>query len=58
LLDSITDFVQITEYGSSSVLAVDSNGGANAFVFVALLDNVTGLTDELALEQSGTLITV
>lgn len=56
--DFIMDFVQITEYGSSSALAVDSNGGGNAFVFVALLYNASGLTDVHALEQNGTLITV
>ena len=54
--DAITDFVQITEFGSSSALAVDTNGGADAFVFIALLDNATGLTDEQALVDSGTLI--
>ncbi len=58
LTDAISDFVQITDNGTDSVLSVDANGGADNFVQVATLLNVTGLTDEDALETSGNLITV
>ncbi len=57
LADAISDFVQITDSGVHSVLAVDVNGGADNFVSIATLHNVTGLSDEEALETSGTLIT-
>lgn len=55
---AITDFVQITDNGTNSFLAVDIDGGANNFVQLATLSNVIGLTDEEALETSGRLITV
>ncbi len=55
---AITDFVQITDNGSDSFMAVDSNGGADNFVMVATIHGQTGLTDEEALETSGNLITV
>lgn len=58
LNDFITDFVQITDNGSDSVLSVDADGGANNFVQIATLYGVTGLTDEIVLEDSGTLVTV
>ena len=58
LTDAISDFVQITDNGTDSVLSVDADGGADNFVQVATLLNVTGLTDEDALETSGNLITV
>ncbi len=58
LTDAISDFVQITDNGTDSVLLVDADGGADNFVQVATLLGVTGLTDEGALETSGNLITV
>ena len=58
LTDAITDFVQITENGGNSYLSVDADGGADNFVQIAYLYNVTGLTDEAALETAGDLITV
>ncbi|PCJ99994.1 MAG: hypothetical protein COA45_04050 [Zetaproteobacteria bacterium] len=58
LTDLITDFVQITDDGTHSTLAVDADGGADNFVQVAYLYNEIGLTDEDALETSGNLITV
>ena len=54
--DAITDFVQITDNGTDSVVSVDIDGGADSFVQVATLLNVTGFTDEAALETSGNLI--
>ena len=57
LNDAITDFVQITDNGTDSTISIDSDGGANNFVSIALVEGVTGLTDETALESSGTLIT-
>ena len=58
LTDLISNFVQITDNGTDSFLAVDSDGGADNFVQIAQLNSVTGLTDEEALETSGNLITV
>ncbi len=57
LSDVITDFVSITDNGTHSYVTVDQDGGADNFVLVATLMNVTGLTDEAALETNGTLIT-
>lgn len=56
LTEAITDFVQITDNGSHSFLAVDVDGGANSFVQIAQISNVIGLTDEEALETGGYLI--
>lgn len=57
LTDVITDFIQVTDNGTDSTLFVDVDGGADNFVQIATLMNVTGLTDEDALEASGNLIT-
>ncbi|MGH1403928.1 MAG: calcium-binding protein [Alphaproteobacteria bacterium] len=54
--DAISDFVQITDSGSDSIVSVDVDGGADNFVQIATLNNVTGLTDEDALLTSGNLI--
>jgi Ca2+-binding RTX toxin-like protein len=56
LTQSITEFVQITDNGSDSILSVDANGGGENFIQVATIKNVTGLTDEESLEANGTLI--
>ncbi|MCB1530508.1 MAG: type I secretion C-terminal target domain-containing protein [Alphaproteobacteria bacterium] len=56
ITDAITDFVQITDNGTDSFLAVDADGGADNFVQIAQISNVTGLTDEEALETAGNLI--
>lgn len=56
LTKAITDFVQITTSGTDSILKVDADGGANNFVQIATLKNITGLTDEAALVTSGNLI--
>mgnify|MGYP001159958392 CR=1 FL=1 len=58
LSDAITDFVQIIDNGSDTIISVDADGGADNFVQIATLIDVVGLTDESALETSGTLITV
>ena len=58
LTDVISDFVQITDDGTHSTLYVDADGGADNFVQVASMFNVTGLTDEDTLETSGNLVTV
>ncbi len=55
--DSIADFVQITDNGTHSYLSVDADGGADNFVQIAAIFNITGLTDEDALETNGTLVT-
>ncbi len=56
--DAITDFVQILDNGLNSVLSIDITGTATNFVQVATILNVTGLTDEQALVNNGTLIVV
>lgn len=56
LTDAISDFIQITDDGTHSTLAVDADGGADNFVNIATLLNATGLTDEDALVTSGNLI--
>jgi Ca2+-binding RTX toxin-like protein len=56
--DVLSDFVEITDSGSDSIVKVDADGGANNFVQIATLTGVTGLTDEDALEASGNLIVV
>ncbi|SEM89089.1 type I secretion C-terminal target domain (VC_A0849 subclass) [Palleronia pelagia] len=56
LTDILTDFVEITDSGSNSIVKIDQDGGADSFVQIATLTGVTGLTDEDALEASGNLI--
>ncbi len=56
LTQAITDFIRITTSGNNSVVSVDQNGGGNSFVQVATLYNVTGLTDEAALQSGGNLV--
>lgn len=58
LTDAITDFVEITDDGTDSTLKIDADGGADSFVTIATLSGVTGLTNEDALEASGSLIAV
>ncbi|GGC12757.1 hypothetical protein GCM10011494_34490 [Novosphingobium endophyticum] len=57
-VDDITDFVQITDDGTDSSLAIDQDGTANGtnFVAVASILGATGLTDEAALVTSGALV--
>lgn len=57
LTDAITDFVQITDNGTNSYVFVDDDGGADNFIKIATLYGEIGLTDEDALEASGTLVT-
>lgn len=56
LTDLLTDFVEITDSGSDSIVKIDQDGGANSFVQIATLTGVTGLTDEDALEAAGNLL--
>ncbi len=58
LTDAITDFVQITDNGTDSVVSIDADGGADGFVQIATLLNTTGLTDEDALETAGNILSV
>jgi len=59
LSDAITDFVRITDFGAHSIVEVDPTGTAtfDYSIIVAGIINVTGLTNETALETAGTLIT-
>lgn len=56
--DAITDFVEITDSGSDTVLKVDldGTGGTYSLQQIATLEGITGLTDEAALETSGLLL--
>jgi len=56
LTQAITDFVQITDNGTDSILSVDIDGGADNFVQIATIYGVTGITDEDALVTSGNLL--
>lgn len=56
LTDAIEDFVQITDDGVNSTLAVDIDGGADNFVEIATINNVTDITNEQFLADSGILI--
>ncbi|MDD9899912.1 MAG: type I secretion C-terminal target domain-containing protein [Alphaproteobacteria bacterium] len=59
LTSVLTNFVQITNSGSNSIVRVDPNGTANfgAGSQIATLTGVTGLTNEDLLETNGNLIT-
>jgi len=50
--------VEITHSGGNTLVAVDVNGGGDAFEIIASITGIHSLTDELSLELSGTLITV
>lgn len=55
---ALTDFVRITDNGTHSSLRIDLDGAGTAYGWqkIATLNNVTGLTDEIALAASGHLI--
>ncbi|MBN8913082.1 MAG: type I secretion C-terminal target domain-containing protein, partial [Rhizobiales bacterium] len=57
-VDTLTDWVQIVTNGSHSELRVDVTGSASfgSGTQIALIENVTGLTDEAALVSSGHLL--
>lgn len=54
---AISDFVQITEVGSNSLLKVDSDGGGDNFTTIATIYGLTGM-DENDLYANNNLITV
>jgi Ca2+-binding RTX toxin-like protein len=56
-IHNVTHYVQITDSGSNSILSVDADGGGNSFVQIATILGVTGLTNELSLQNSGVLKT-
>lgn len=56
--DTISNFVQLTDDGTNSFLAVDADGGADNFVQVARINGFTTLNNEDFLEATGTLVTV
>ena len=58
LTQAITDFVQITDDGTHSMLAVDTDGGADNFVHIAELRNITGITNEQTLVDNGHLTVI
>jgi Ca2+-binding RTX toxin-like protein len=57
-VDTLTDWVQITDSGSDSVVKIDVTGTATfgGGTQIATLESITGLTDEAALKASGNLI--
>ena len=56
--DLITDYIQITDSGGNSDVRVDTTGSGSfgAGTVVAVIDGITGLTDEAALLKSGDII--
>lgn len=58
LTDAITDFIEMTDSGSDTILKVDRDGTGGTYTMaqIALLEGITGLTDEEALETSGLLV--
>lgn len=54
----ITDYVQITTSGANSIVKIDANGltGGTVWTQIAVIEGVTGLTDEAALRASGNLV--
>lgn len=58
MTDLIADFVEITDDGTHSYMSIDPDGGANNFVQVTQISNVTGITDVTTLENNETLVTV
>lgn len=56
LTDAIADFVQITDNGTNSFVAVDADGGADNFIVIAELYGALGLDAE-TMETNGNLIT-
>ena len=58
LSDALTDFVKITTSGSNSILEIDVDGTDTGAIFqqIAMIEGVTGLTDEDALVSAGNLV--
>jgi hypothetical protein len=58
MTDAITDFVEMTDNGSSTVVKVgqEGTGGTYSMTQIATLEGITGLTDEAALEASDHLL--
>jgi len=56
--DAIGDFVAVTGDGHDTIISVDTDGGADNFVQIAIMHGVSGLSDVDTLENDGTLITV
>lgn len=56
--DSVTDYIEIRDSGVHSIILVDRDGSGigASFVWMATMQNITGLTDETALVSSGHLI--
>jgi Ca2+-binding RTX toxin-like protein len=58
LTKAITDFVECTTSGANTIVKVDRDGAGATYGWqqIAVLENVTGLTDEATLKANGTLI--
>ena len=58
LTEALTDFIQITTSGSNSVVKVDLDGMGTTYTLaqIALIEGITGLTDEQSLVTSGNLV--
>lgn len=54
--DPITDFIMITSDGTNNTVFVDTDGGADSFQKVAVIEGVTGLTDEALQLANGTIV--
>jgi len=58
LTKAITDFVECTTSGANTIVKVDRDGAGATYGWqqIAVIENVTGLTDEATLKANGTLI--
>jgi Ca2+-binding RTX toxin-like protein len=58
LTKAITDFVECTTSGANTIVKVDRDGAGatHGWQQIAVIENVTGLTDEATLKTNGTLI--
>ncbi len=54
--DAITNFIQITDSGKNSLVRVNSVETGNVWKDIAIIENLTGLTDEAALVGSNAII--
>ncbi len=56
ITDAISDFVEVTQSGNEATISVDINGGADSFVDIISLQNVSDLADITTLITNGNLI--
>ena len=57
-MSAVTDFVRITDNGVDSFLSVDADGAGtgSGFVWIGIMQNAIGLTNEVAMEANNNII--